>query len=72
MIKSDHDFWIVSAFGSANELAFYAPIIKIAVLVMVPLSIFESFYAKISQIFITIMTKMILERYIRSITLYVL
>lgn len=70
MIKSDHDFWIVSAFGSANELAFYAPIIKIAVLVMVPLSIFESFMPKNISNFYHNNDKMILERYIRSINTY--
>lgn len=70
MLKSDYDAWIVSAYGGTNELAFYAPVIKIAVLIMVPLSIFESLMPKNISLYYHSEDRRSLENYIRSINTY--
>lgn len=70
MLKSDYDAWIVSAFGGTNELAFYAPVIKIAVLLMVPLSIFESLMPKNISLYYHSKDRKSLEHYIRSINTF--
>lgn len=67
MIKSDFDFWIVSFFGNENDLAYYSPIIKIAVLVLVPLSIFESFLPRHIPKLYYHNSKSNLEKYVRSL-----
>jgi O-antigen/teichoic acid export membrane protein len=70
MLKSDYDFWIISAFAKENELAYYAPIIKTAVLIMVPLSIFESLMPKNISFYFNENKRTLLEKYIRTTNTY--
>ena len=70
VLKSDYDFWIVSAFAKENELAYYAPLIKIAALIMVPLSIFESLMPKNISFYFNKNKRSVLEKYIRTMNTY--
>jgi len=67
IVKSDFDFWIVSSLGRESDLAFYAPVIKISALILVPLSVFESFLPRsISKLYHG-NSKIEFEKFIRSI-----
>lgn len=42
MVRTDHDIWILHFFGTAEDLSIYTPIIRLAYLIMIPISIFDT------------------------------
>ncbi len=42
MIRTDHDIWILHFFGTAEDLSIYTPVIRLAYLTMIPISIFDT------------------------------
>ena len=70
ILRFDHDMWIVNFFGGKADLSLYAPIIKIAALIMVPLAIFESMMPQKISFFYNSNNKKALEVYIRKMSTY--